>query len=478
MLKAKRLATDSSGASLQPQPQSNRKNILTYIRPSTAGTKTHRHPFWKTASTPVAPPQVSEAETIKTKAASKPSVVGIVRAHQSQAQPVTQSTSASNTTYSRQNPASSSFHVVRANQQAATTSTPVAAATAPAPSRVQAPIAVPQQHQQQALANKNFNKSNPPIPKPGSSAVHRVSIQSLNSANTASTSRSSFEHISAENLEHSWGSGATFSTAPSSTFPTKSTDSLVRIPASSSSELRDQQNNREAAAASRRFPLVESDSQRKPVEPSSKTHGDTQGEQASNALPLPNSEYEVNSFSYLYIPSLDTHTSSPPSYAPLLSFQSPARVRSLRRSKPNINLSSSTSSIRDATSTTGRQSPAPGPSSIIPPSSSAAAAASAAKSPEPQEHHHQRSKSDMLAITEFAYVRPSHRMEEHVRGGSGDHGRATLLARVMATSSTKHTQSVRYSSFESNDLPFIPFIFYLGFDISISLFSICVGAPY
>lgn len=44
--------------------------------------------------------------------------------------------------------------------------------------------------------------------------------------------------------------------------------------------------------------------------------------------------------------------------------------------------------------------------------------------------------------TELAYIRPQ-RMEENAR--LGDNGRATLLARVMSTSSSRHTYSVRLS---------------------------------
>jgi hypothetical protein len=367
---------------------------------SSAGTKTHRHPFWNRTAPAQNQPPVSEAETIKHKThhqTGKSVVAGPTRA---QPVPIASIT----TTYSRQNSnsVSNTFNVVRGNsgypntldsRNAVSTSVIGGNTSAPAPiQRVQAPVPVPrqqqqQQQQQQAVFAKNNNISSISSSKPDASA-HRVSIQSLNSLNTASTSRSSFECISTENLQHSWGS-----TTPSSTIP-HSTDSLSRIPAAS--ETRDN---------SRRFPLVESDGQRKHVEPSSKTHGDTQGEQVSNALPLPNSEYE-----------------------------SPARVRSLRRSKPNINLL--TPSVRVATSTTGRQSPAPEQITATPPMH--------------QGQHHQRSKSDMLPLTELAYVRPS-RTEEHARLGAGDNRQATLLARVMATSSARHTHSVRHL-FESNNL--------------------------
>jgi hypothetical protein len=109
------------------------------------------------------------------------------------------------------------------------------------------------------------------------------SLQSLHSIST--TSRSSVDQ---DNLQHSWDSN-TLSTAPSSTVP-QSTESLVRIPAAS--DPRDWDGPLSpldrSMGASRGFPLVESDGQGR-----SNTHTFTAGEQASNALPLPNSEYEV-----------------------------------------------------------------------------------------------------------------------------------------------------------------------------------------
>lgn len=236
-------------------------------------------------------PPVSEAETIKHKThhqAGKSVVTGLSRA---QPVPVPSATTA---TYSRQNPVSNSYNVVRGNsgvqnavdaRNAVSTTIISGNTSAPAPApapipRVQAPIPVPRQQQQQQQQQAVFAKNNN-ISSISSSKLD-ASVQSLDSVNTASTSRSSFEFISTEDLKHSWSS-----TAPSSTIP-NSTDSLVRIPAAT--EIRD------TSSASRRFPLVESDGQRKHVEPSFKT----QGEQVSNALPLPNSEYEVKPYFYSF----------------------------------------------------------------------------------------------------------------------------------------------------------------------------------
>lgn len=215
-------------------------------------------------------------------------------------------------------------------------------------------------------------------PAPTDVPSHRTSA-SLNSLHTASTSRSSFERISAENLQGSWGSN-TFTTAPSSNAP-RSTESLVRIPVahdgSKDSAPKEQRQRRESA----RYPLVEtSDSQRTPA--AAHAESTQVGEQASNALPLPNSDYE-----------------------------SPVRARSLRRSKGQINGGTgSSNSIRDATAATGRQSPAP--------------ATQTSPSPPSAQPTHRRSRSEM--IPEIAYLPPQH--------STGSADRHTLLARVMSAS--------------------------------------------
>ncbi|KAG8867344.1 hypothetical protein FRC20_006024 [Serendipita sp. 405] len=383
---------------------------------SSASQRPHRHSFWK-SDVPTA--QVSDAETIKytrvsaAKESSSQPVPALVVADsspiatRSQPIPVTHShsrkASISPETYTKHS--QSSFNTVRSSLDArsaipATLSHSPPSALTTGASQLGHPPKV----------NNHIATSKPVSPEAHS---NRVSVQSLHSLHTASTSRSSFDRISAENLQGSWGSN-TLSTAPSSTIP-RSTESLVRIPAASDPSSYEREHSQaldKQLRTSGRYPIVESeDGQKKaiaPVQP-----GIPQGHQVSNALPLPNSDYE-----------------------------SLARTRSLRRSKGQIVSNSGTTattttpSIRDATSasTVGRQSPAPTPIAQGP------------SSPTP----HRRSNSDMLAT----YPRQHYDLN---RAGSMDahHGRDALLAHVMATTPTplKHSHSSSTSSNRTNPLP-------------------------
>jgi hypothetical protein len=201
-------------------------------------------------------------------------------------------------TFHKQTNISSSFNVVRSSTTGYPTQTSRNAATTQIPHNREVypsnTLNQQQSSQHQAHQHQYYNSQLAPVTssKPAvapASHPHRVSVQSLHSINTASTtSRSSVEQASIDDLQHSWDSN-TLSTAPSSTVP-QSTESLVRIPAAS--DPRDREGVLSpldrSMGASRGFPLVESDGQSWPT-----THGYTAGEQALNALPLPNSEYEV-----------------------------------------------------------------------------------------------------------------------------------------------------------------------------------------
>ncbi|KAG8813344.1 hypothetical protein FRC17_001604 [Serendipita sp. 399] len=374
---------------------------------SSASQRPHRHSFWKSD---VSTAQVSEAETIKFTRPSlaKPSTSQPVPAPvtadsstiatRSQPIPVTHSKKASisSETYPKQ--PQSSFSTVRSSLDSrnAVPSTlghsPPSALTS-GPSQLAHPPKVSQ----------SIGTSKPVPPEAHS---NRVSVQSLHSLHTASTSRSSFDRISAENLQGSWNSN-TLSTAPSSTIP-RSTESLVRIPVASdpSSEREAPQALDKQLATTARYPIVESeDGQKKaiaPVQP-----GVPQGHQVSNALPLPNSDYET-------------------------------RTRSLRRTKGQIVSSTgTTTSVRDAQSAAGRQSPAP--TSQI----------QAQPTPHSPTHTpHRRSNSDMLATYSSQHydLSRSAPVDAH-------HGRAALLAHVMATTPLKHSLSSSTSSNRTNPIP-------------------------
>ncbi|KAG8849592.1 40S ribosomal protein S21 [Serendipita sp. 411] len=376
----------------------------------------HRHSFWK-SDVPTA--QVSDAETIKytrvsaaKESSSQPVPAPVVAdsspiATRSQPIPVTHSHSRKASippeTYTKHS--QSSFNTVRSSLDARS-AIPTTLSHSP-------PSALTTGASQLGHPPKVNNHIATSKPVPPEAHSNRVSVQSLHSLHTASTSRSSFDRISAENLQGSWGSN-TLSTAPSSTIP-RSTESLVRIPAASDPSSYEREHSQaldKQLRTSGRYPIVESeDGQKKaiaPVQP-----GIPQGHQVSNALPLPNSDYE-----------------------------SLARTRSLRRSKGQIVSNSGTTattttpSIRDATSasTVGRQSPAPTPIAQGP------------SSPTP----HRRSNSDMLAT----YPRQHYDLN---RAGSMDahHGRDALLAHVMATTPTplKHSHSSSTSSNRTNPLP-------------------------
>ncbi|KAG8807833.1 hypothetical protein FRC19_006302, partial [Serendipita sp. 401] len=383
---------------------------------SSASQRPHRHSFWK-SDVPTA--QVSDAETIKytrvsaaKESSSQPVPAPVVAdsspiATRSQPIPVTHSHSRKASippeTYTKHS--QSSFNTVRSSLDARS-AIPTTLSHSP-------PSALTTGASQLGHPPKVNNHIATSKPVPPEAHSNRVSVQSLHSLHTASTSRSSFDRISAENLQGSWGSN-TLSTAPSSTIP-RSTESLVRIPAASDPSSYEREHSQaldKQLRTSGRYPIVESeDGQKKaiaPVQP-----GIPQGHQVSNALPLPNSDYE-----------------------------SLARTRSLRRSKGQIVSNSGTTattttpSIRDATSasTVGRQSPAPTPIAQGP------------SSPTP----HRRSNSDMLAT----YPRQHYDLN---RAGSMDahHGRDALLAHVMATTPTplKHSHSSSTSSNRTNPLP-------------------------
>lgn len=263
------------------------------ITPRLAVQKPHRS-FWRTEPTVA---QVSEAETIKnvkSSAKAPPTAVGSGAGrvvNRSQPIPVPAPATTTNALFQRQNQSSGSFNVVRSgsglptSQDARNAVSTTGHANSTSTQSAQIPTQIHSNSQSKSIS----------MPVPPVSHYHRASVNSLNSVDTASTSHSSFERISADNLQHSWGS-ATLSTAPSSTVP-KSTESLVRIPAASSIS---ESKGREAVATSDknlittgRFPLVESDGQRHSATTAT-SHMQTQGDQASNALPLPNSEYEVN----------------------------------------------------------------------------------------------------------------------------------------------------------------------------------------
>ncbi|PVF98910.1 hypothetical protein CPB86DRAFT_850397 [Serendipita vermifera] len=362
---------------------------------STAAQKPYRPSFWRTEPTV---PQVSEAETVKNVKSSvkaPPTAVGSGAGrvgNRTQPIPVPAPATTTNALFQRQNQSSGSFNVVRSgsgipnSQDSRNAVSTTGHANSTSTQSAQTPTQLHSNSQSKSIS----------MPVAPVSHYHRASVNSLNSVDTASTSHSSFERISADNLQHSWGS-ATLSTAPSSTVP-KSTESLVRIPAAASIT---ESKGREAVSTSDknlitsgRFPLVESDSQKNSAAIAT-SHTHTQGDQASNALPLPNSEYEA-----------------------------PARVRSLRRSKGNIvDTTNPISSIRIATSKSGRESPAPTSSAHNPPTP-----------PKSQEHH--RSKSDMPSTQEIAYVQSSHRQDQ-----GEHHPKSKLLARVMSTSSTTKQSS-------------------------------------
>ena len=255
--------------------------------------RSHRHSFWKSDAVVAQPP--SDAETIKFHRSS-------VLKHSSQSVPAstvvdngaissriqsvpvtTRSgpTATASAASSYPKPSQPQFHVVRSSIDARSA---IATTSSPAPR-----VGITSPTSQSISVPRTNNTLISSKPAPADVQSHRTSA-SINSLRTASTSRSSFERVSAENLKGSWGSN-TLTTAPSSNAP-RSTESLVRIPVanegSRDSSLRERQR-RETA----RYPLVEtSDNQRTPAT----THAESTqvGEQASNALPLPNSDYEVN----------------------------------------------------------------------------------------------------------------------------------------------------------------------------------------
>jgi len=242
-----------------------------------------------------APPLVSEAETAKYHQSflhrqSSGSAGPNAASHHPQPAPAPEIT-----TFRKQTQESATFNVVRSstvgypNQASARN----AAATIPF-SRPEVPPSnsvnqQPSQHQQYHKPHLAPATSSSKQAVTSASHPHRVSVQSLHSINTTSTtSRSSVDQASIDFLQHSWDSN-TLSTAPSSTVP-QSTESLVRIPVASAPRDRDGPFSpvERSMGASRGFPFVEPDGQTR-----SATHAYTAGEQASNALPLPNSEYEV-----------------------------------------------------------------------------------------------------------------------------------------------------------------------------------------
>ena len=186
----------------------------------------------------------------------------------------------------RQSQQSTSFNVVRSSTSPNVYPTPTARTSGTSHPEVYPSNALnQQQNYNYPLTGLTSSKSAvAPVSHP-----HRTSMQSLYTNTISTNSRSSVDQASIDNLQHSWDSN-TLSTAPSSTVP-KSTESLVRIQAASS-DPKDWDGLLSpldrSMGASRGFPLIESDGQGK-----TPTHGYTAGEQPTNALPLPNSEYEV-----------------------------------------------------------------------------------------------------------------------------------------------------------------------------------------